>query len=65
MTGSCDKEVEDDFGAQKLVPCMHIYAYYQYKWENQKCIAYNLLRRGYLAWASKKVISSFNNLYEN
>jgi hypothetical protein len=46
------------------VPCQHIADYYQRRWENHKCIAFNLLRHGYRQWAEGRVNSDFpNNLY--
>ena len=45
------------------VPCSHIAAYYQYKWENHHCIAFNLLRRGYYQWANG-LIEVYNNLFD-
>lgn len=47
----------------KAVPCQHIADYYQLKWEGHKCIAYNLLRHGYKAWAKGNVTNPANNLY--
>jgi hypothetical protein len=48
-----------------MVPCMHIADYYQYRWENHKCIAYNMLRHGYRQWATGYVRDyRVNNLYE-
>lgn len=34
------------------VPCQHIADFYQSRWEVHKCIAWNLLRRGYAQWAA-------------
>lgn len=46
------------------VPCLHIAEYYQLKWEAHKCIAWNLLRRGYREWAEGRVVDpQVNNLY--
>ncbi|QIG68740.1 hypothetical protein EVB68_003 [Rhizobium phage RHph_Y2_6] len=45
------------------VPCHHIYAYYQYRWEQHHCIAWNLLRRGYYQW-SHGLIECYNNLFD-
>lgn len=46
------------------VPCQHIADYYQQAWEGHKCIAYNLLRQGYRAWADPgRPISEHNNLF--
>ncbi len=36
---------------RKPVPCQHIADYYTSRWEAHKCIAWNLLRRGYTQWA--------------
>ncbi len=50
------------------IPCAHIAAWYQIKWERNKCIAFNLLRQGYRKWAEGSVklcdIAGWNNLYE-
>lgn len=46
------------------VPCYHIFQYYQWRWENHRCIAFNLLRRGYYQWAGGRSVESGNNLYE-
>lgn len=49
---------------KRLIPCQHIADYYQQAWEGHKCIAYNLLRQGYAAWAGNGTpIRHFNNLY--
>lgn len=48
----------------RAVPCTHIADYYQRKWEQQKCIAYNLLRHGYRQWAEGRATDPANNLYE-
>lgn len=50
------------------VPCNHIADYYQHLWENQKCIAYNILRQGYKAWSEGTAVKyafgmEANNLY--
>jgi hypothetical protein len=46
------------------VPCQHIADYYQLSWENHKCIAYNLLRRGYAEWSKGSVKDpAVNNLF--
>ncbi len=48
----------------KVVPCQHIADYYPNKWLNHPCIAYNLLRQGYKAWADINLpIHYHNNLY--
>lgn len=44
------------------VPCQHIADYYDWKWKQHKCIAYNLLRYGYKQWA-KGEVDRENNLY--
>lgn len=44
------------------VPCQHIADYYDMRWRDHKCIAWNLLRRGYTQWA-RGYIESFNNLF--
>lgn len=49
--------------ASTAVPCAHIYAYYQRKWEDHPCIAWNLLRRGYGQHAVGRPEPA-NNLYE-
>lgn len=43
-------------------PCQHIADYYQYRWENHHCIAFNLLRRGYKQW-SNGLVETLNNLF--
>lgn len=45
-----------------MVPCLHLYHYYNWKWEHRPCIAYNLLRRGYRQWAEGRP-EELNNLY--
>lgn len=46
------------------VPCAHIAAYYQRRWEGHPCIAFNLLRHGYAEWARGGVKHpDMNNLY--
>ena len=44
------------------VPCLHIWAYYDYLWTNCHTLGWNLLRRGYLQWANG-CPESLNNLY--
>lgn len=47
-----------------VAPCQHIADYYRLKWEGHKCIAWNLLHRGYAEWAEGRVADpSVNNLY--
>lgn len=48
-----------------VVPCAHIADYYQRRWEQQKCIGYNLLRHGYRQWAEGRATyhPQGNNLY--
>lgn len=46
-----------------IAPCMHIAEYYQRRWEQHKCIAFNLLRQGYRQWAEGRP-NNANNLYE-
>lgn len=48
---------------RRPVPCQHIADYYQYKWEQHRCIAWNLLRRGYKQWASGLIERGVNNLF--
>lgn len=45
------------------VPCAHIAAYYEWRWQQHKCIAFNLLRRGYAQWANGTPEPVVNNLY--
>ena len=45
------------------VPCQHIADYYQLKWEEHKCLAWNLLRKGYRQWAAGRIERGTNNLY--
>lgn len=45
------------------VPCARIAAYYQRLWESHKCLAWQLLRRGYHQ-AAKGVVEECNNLWE-
>jgi len=47
------------------VPCQHIADYYQRAWAAHHCIAFNLLRHGYRAWAegNAKYDPAGNNLY--
>ena len=45
------------------VPCAHIAAYYQQLWESHKCLAWQLLRRGYRQ-AAKGIVEDCNNLWE-
>lgn len=47
------------------VPCNHIYDYYEKRWQEHKCIAYNLLRRGYWQHAKGMIELGVNNLYES
>ena len=44
-------------------PCAHIADYYQRQWEQQPCIAYNLLRQGYRQWADGRVKHWANDLF--
>lgn len=49
---------------QLIAPVNHIAEYYQRKWEQHKCIAWNLLRRGYKEWANGTVKDrTVNNLF--
>lgn len=43
--------------------CEHIARYYDHKWLNHMCLAWNLLRRGYRQWSLGR-IEPGNNLYE-
>lgn len=45
------------------VPCAHIADYYQRLWEGHKCLAWQLLRRGYRQ-AATGVVEECNNLWE-
>lgn len=48
----------------QAIPCQHIADYYQRTWEHHKCIAWNLLRRGYSEWAAGRVKdTTVNNLF--
>lgn len=48
----------------QAVPCQHIADFYQRKWENHHCIAWQALRLGYREWASGNVSDpTINNLY--
>lgn len=44
------------------IPCQHIADFYNWQWERQKCIGYNLLRHGY-AGLAKGIQVQHNNLY--
>lgn len=46
------------------VPCAHIAAYYDVLWNAHKCLAWQLLRRGYRQWANGSIEVGFNNLFE-
>jgi hypothetical protein len=46
------------------IPCAHIAAYYDWKWRQHHCIAYNFLRFGYLQCSEGRP-DAFNNLYED
>lgn len=49
-----------------MIPCQHIADYYEHKWQGHKCIAYNLLRRGYHQSANGTWRLDYgNNLYLN
>lgn len=45
------------------IPCQHISDYYTRKWEQHKCLAWNLLRRGYLQCAAGSIKEGTNNLF--
>ena len=45
------------------VPCAHIADYYDALWVGHKCLAWQLLRRGYRQWAVGR-IEECNNLWE-
>lgn len=45
------------------VPCAHIAAYYDMKWQGHKCIAWQALRKGYYQWSAGR-IEHLNNLYD-
>lgn len=47
----------------KPVPCQHIADYYDLQWHQHKCIAWNLLRKGYAQFAAGSIDPGFNNLY--
>lgn len=49
-------------GIVQPVPCQHIADYYERRWQDHKCIGWNLLRRGYRQW-SAGLVEPFNNLY--
>ena len=51
--------------SEPAVACAHIADYYQIKWENHHCIAWNLLRHGYRQWAEGRANNQTNNLYGN
>lgn len=46
------------------VPCAHIAAFYHRQWEGHKCLAFQLLRRGYHQAAKGLVEVDCNNLWE-
>lgn len=45
------------------VPCAHIADYYDRMQNKRRCIAFNLLRRGYRQWAVGGGIDPENNLF--
>lgn len=49
----------------RIVPCLHISVFYQKKWQDQKCIGYNILRQGYLAWANGTAVEISNGMVAN
>lgn len=53
---------QTDMATVHPVPCEHIADYYTHRWQNHKCIAFNLLRRGYGQW-SRGHVEAFNNLF--
>lgn len=51
--------------AEVEVPCLHIADYYQSRWEEHHCIAYNVLRHGYRQCAEGRHYNKpDNNLYD-
>ena len=44
-------------------PCAHIADYYQLRWEQHHCIAFNILRWGYRQWAEGRATDPANNLF--
>jgi hypothetical protein len=50
-------------GRNSAVPCAHIAAYYEKRWSEHKCLAFNFLRVGYLQWAEGRADGKINNLY--
>lgn len=46
------------------VPCAHIADFYQQMWEGHKCLAWQLLRKGYRQAAKGLVEAEVNNLWE-
>lgn len=53
-----------DIRAVTPIPCLHLYDYYNWLWEQNHCIAWNLLRRGYFQCAVGMIRLPENNLYD-
>ena len=56
--------MSSNFSTVTPATCDHVAIYYQKLWENHKCIAWNLLRRGYTQWSRGYVETRTNNLFE-
>lgn len=53
----------EPFSAVVPAACAHIAEYYQQRWLGHKCIAFNMLRRGYKQWAAGRIEITGNNLF--
>lgn len=52
-----------EFLAAKPVACQHIADFYKWRWENNKNLGNNLLRRGYTQ-AAAGIVEGCNNLFD-
>ena len=53
-----------NFANVKPVPCEHIADYYNMRWTEHKCLAWQLLRHGYRQWSAGCIERGMNNLFE-
>ena len=53
-----------NFANVKPVPCEHIADYYNMRWTEHRCLAWQLLRHGYRQWSAGYIVRGVNNLFE-
>lgn len=46
------------------IACDHIALFYQLEWEGHKCLAFQLLRKGYKQCSNGLIEQEFNNIFE-